>query len=329
MRARTRNFSSSARSHGPITGRGTRVPWKNDVSPPPTNGSRTTTASKKEAKARVAMATHTPPSRRTGSDSRAPIPAAIRAPIRAPPRTGRSKRSTSWKTVNPPIAAKVPWQSEIWPAKPVITVIDRRMVARITAWVIRNSHEASARVNTTTAAMPKKATAKARVSRVSAGLRVSAASDGGGGSTPDIGSDCCWLRRMAGHSVRIPKSTRKGIAGVTFSSIGWSQVRSSAHRGRKVSTMAMPMPRAQPADQGAGEADEPAHGGGGHGHHDQVEEVRRGQGVEAGGDEDAGQAGEEAGEGPAERRDAVGGGCRSARSSAGSPRPPASGGRWR
>ena len=47
--------------------------------------------------------------------------------------------------MNAPMAANVPWHSEIWPAKPVITVIDRKIVARITAWVTRNSHEASAR----------------------------------------------------------------------------------------------------------------------------------------------------------------------------------------
>ena len=65
------------------------MPWKNDVSPPPTNGSRTTTASKKAAKARVAMATHTPPSRSTGRESRAPIAAAIRAPTRAADQDGQ------------------------------------------------------------------------------------------------------------------------------------------------------------------------------------------------------------------------------------------------
>ena len=42
------------------------------------------------------------------------------------------------------MAAKVPWHSEICPAKPVITVIDRKIVARITAWVTRNSQDWSA-----------------------------------------------------------------------------------------------------------------------------------------------------------------------------------------
>ncbi len=45
--ASTRNCLSSARSHGPIVGRGTRVPWRIEVSPPPTHGSLIITESKK------------------------------------------------------------------------------------------------------------------------------------------------------------------------------------------------------------------------------------------------------------------------------------------
>ena len=30
--------------------------------------------------------------------------------------------------MNPPMAANAPWHSEIWPANPVITVIDRKIV---------------------------------------------------------------------------------------------------------------------------------------------------------------------------------------------------------
>ena len=70
--ASTRNARSSPKSHGPSTGRGTRVPWSREVPPPPTHESFTITASKKKAKARVAMATQIPPRRRTGSDSSAP-----------------------------------------------------------------------------------------------------------------------------------------------------------------------------------------------------------------------------------------------------------------
>ena len=108
-----------------MTGLGTRVPWSREVPPPPTQENLIITASKKKAKASVAMATQIPPRRRTGSDSTAPTTAAIDAPMSAASSTDIPCRSASWNTVKPPMAANVPWHSEIWPAKPVITVIDR------------------------------------------------------------------------------------------------------------------------------------------------------------------------------------------------------------
>ncbi len=244
--ASTRNFLSSARSHGPIVGRGTRVPWRIDVSPPPTNGSRIITESKKYANASVAIATHTPPRRMIGSESSAPIAAASAAPITAARITDIPARSVSWNAANPPIAANVPWHSEIWPAIPVITVIDRKIVPRITAWVTMKSHESSARVNTTSAVRTTATTPKIRVASVSVRLRSSAASAGGGGSTPESGS--AWSRavRSAGHRTSSPNSTTNGIAGVTFSWIwpmsGWS----ADHRGRNVLASAMSTPRPIP-----------------------------------------------------------------------------------
>jgi hypothetical protein len=120
------------------------------------------------------------------------------------------------------------------------------MVARITAWVTRNSHDASARVNTTRPTSTKKITAKMRVARVSHALRSSAASDGGGGSTPDSGSVSSRVRRTAGHSTSSPNSTTNGTAGVTFSwmvaSSGWSP----DQRGRKVLARAMSTPSPMP-----------------------------------------------------------------------------------
>ncbi len=70
------------KSKGPTSGRGTFVPVKPETLPP-TNGSLTTTASKKKANARVAIATHTPPSRRIGSDRSAAIRPEITAPMSA------------------------------------------------------------------------------------------------------------------------------------------------------------------------------------------------------------------------------------------------------
>ena len=95
------------------------------MSPPPIQGSLTITASKKKAKASVAMATHTPPRRSTGNDRTAATAAASTAPMSPASSTGMPARSVSWNALNAPIAAKVPWHNEIWPAIPVMTVIDR------------------------------------------------------------------------------------------------------------------------------------------------------------------------------------------------------------
>ena len=123
--ASTRKARSLAKSIGPISGRGTWVPVSRAVLPPPTQENFTITASKKKANARVAMASHTPPNRRTGSDSSAPTTAASAAPISAAARTDMLNRSAIWKTVKPPMAANVPWHSDIWPPMPVMTVTDR------------------------------------------------------------------------------------------------------------------------------------------------------------------------------------------------------------
>ena len=64
MRHSARKVLPLLKSNGPSSGRGTWVPCR--VLPPPTHENFTTTASKKKAKARVAMANQTPPRRRTG-----------------------------------------------------------------------------------------------------------------------------------------------------------------------------------------------------------------------------------------------------------------------
>ena len=52
-----------------------------------------------------------------------------------------SKRCASWAVVNAPTAANVAWHSEICPAIPVITVIDRKISEKITALVMIRSQK--------------------------------------------------------------------------------------------------------------------------------------------------------------------------------------------
>ncbi len=55
--------------------------------------------------------------------------------------TGKSKRSASCAVPNEPTAANVAWHNEIWPARPVITVIERKMSEKITALVTISSQK--------------------------------------------------------------------------------------------------------------------------------------------------------------------------------------------
>ena len=156
------------------------------------------------------------------------------------------RSSPIWYTAKPPMAAKAPWHSEICPARPVMTVIDRNTMARITAWVTRNSHtvlpslSTTARTATTMTAAIAVSTSRPRP------LGAATACDTGGGSTPDSGSDASRRRRRAGSKTSTPNSTRNGIAGVTFSWIGPSHSSVSLHRGRNVEKMAMSTPSPSP-----------------------------------------------------------------------------------
>ena len=167
-----------------------------------------------------------------------------------------SYRSTSWKTVKAPIAAKVLWHSEIWPAKPVITVIDRKIVAITTAWVTRKSQTSSACVSTTA----KTATSSER------------SDDAGDDDPPRLPGRRLERRRRwvdprqrvaglpcpGGCSARTParrRGRRTGCAGVRLSCSGCNQVRSSLQRGRNVLNSAMRTPSPRPPASAQGRLD--------------------------------------------------------------------------
>ena len=67
--------------------------------------------------------------------------------------------ATSWAVANPPTAAKVAWQSEICPAMPVITVIDRKITPKTTAFVTIRSQKSSS--ENIASATPSRTTASA------------------------------------------------------------------------------------------------------------------------------------------------------------------------
>ena len=154
-----------------------------------------------------------PPRRTAGRASSAPTTAANAAPATSVTNTGTSKRSTSWAVVNAPMAANAAWASETCPAMPVMTVMERKTTARITAWVTRRSQKALAWLSTHHSPTAAAISAKTRVAIVSSRLRSAAASPGGGGSTPASGSASSGRRRSRGEKIKSRKRAMNGNDG--------------------------------------------------------------------------------------------------------------------
>ena len=76
------------------------------------------------------------------------------------PITGSPAWVESCAVAAAPTAANVAWHSEICPAKPVITVIDRKMIERIVARTARSIHELFAWKNSQYPTTAKNTTAK-------------------------------------------------------------------------------------------------------------------------------------------------------------------------
>ena len=131
---KTRKFLWLEKSTPKSWGRGTPRPWNNE---PPTQPYFTSTSWKNSAKAKVAMASQMPPRRMTGTLRAAPTAAAIAAPASMPTITETSQRWANCMAVNAPMAAKVTWHRAICPPRPVNTTMDKKMMEKITEWVIR------------------------------------------------------------------------------------------------------------------------------------------------------------------------------------------------
>ena len=57
-----------------------------------------------------------------------------------PTSTDMPSSCASCAVASEPMPANVAWHSEISPAMPVMTVIDRKMIAKMTAYCVRNTH---------------------------------------------------------------------------------------------------------------------------------------------------------------------------------------------
>ena len=127
-----------------------------------------------------------------------------------------------------------------------MTVMDKKMMPSTTPCVTRNSQNWSARKNTTENTTTRKVTPNTRDAMVRVRLRASAASTGGGGSTPAIGSDASGAFRIAGQNTKMPNNNRNGTAGVMLSWMGRRNVSVSLHCGRNVLNSEMKIPRPRP-----------------------------------------------------------------------------------
>ena len=233
-------------------------------------------------------------------------------------------RSTSWAVVNPPTAANVAWHSEIWPAIPVITVIERKITAKTIA--LRHDQQPEVvRTRTAPARCPNATTHDAeRVgARSSArGPRWPRRARRAAGRRPTSGSpdSRCWRSPGQKSSSRNSAHERQRRP----QPVGEDAVRSAGTSGDRI---ALQDPEQEAAEQRHRDARELAEGRRRDRGHQQDREVRRRQLREQRSDQHAGEPGEEAREHP---RRTCSPGRRSrprARSSAGSRPPPACAGR--
>ncbi len=144
------------------------------------------------------------------------------------------------------MAANEPWHSEMCPAMPVMTVMERYTTPSAAAWPVRYTNAASPRVNSTTSTAIAREVPTVRRTMSPAEMGAGTRVEVGGGSTPARGSAAWRARRRPGMNTSTPKSTTKGRAGVMLFCIGRSHEWLLAQRGRNVLNRAMPTPRPSP-----------------------------------------------------------------------------------
>ncbi len=87
-----------------------------------------------------------------------------------PRRIGTPWSMARFVAVNPPMPAKVACASEIWPAKPVMIVMDRNVTARVSPSVMRNTQSPLTTVSIATTNPTRNTGKTMRVSRSISGV---------------------------------------------------------------------------------------------------------------------------------------------------------------
>ena len=172
--------------------------------------------SNRSAAASVMRANPRPRRRKESSASTTATAAANAAPMIPPTIMFKPRWMASWAAVNAPTPAKVAWQSESWPAMPVIRVMESSTVDRASPRIEdpfpgrRNPREhgdAEARRGAPTSPI--------RMRRSICGVLDLAAVGGGGGSMVARGSLLRSSVRIPGRMRRAATRKKNGSAGIT------------------------------------------------------------------------------------------------------------------
>jgi hypothetical protein len=171
--------------------------------------------SKSSAAARVMRANPRPRKRRESSANTTATAAARAAPTNPPTIMFNPRWMANWAAVNAPTPASVAWQSESWPAMPVIKVMESSTVERASPALKTPSQVVGIHVSIETQNAARSTHHALRMIRSILGVLDMAAVGGGGGSMVARGSRLRSSVRIPGRTSRAATRKKNGSAGST------------------------------------------------------------------------------------------------------------------
>ena len=171
--------------------------------------------SKSNAAAKVMSASPNPRNRRDRSASATATMAAMAQPMRPPTKKLSPRWTANTAAVKAPMPAKVAWQSDNWPAMPVIRVTERRMIERVRPLLNTVSQVTGIQVSMETQKAANRTHHAVLMMRSMLGARVVAAIGSGGGSMVARGSRLASRLRIPGRMSRAAAMAKNGREGTT------------------------------------------------------------------------------------------------------------------
>ena len=183
--------------------------------PPVTQMSLKAVLSKSNAAASVISARPSPRRRRDSSASTTATRAARAQPIRPPTKKFSPRWTEKTAAVKAPMPANVAWHSDNWPAMPVISVMESRMIERVRPLLKTPSQVIGIHVSMETQKAARSTHQSVRMMRSMLGARVVAAMGTGGGSMVARGSRLESRLRSPGRMSRAAAMAKNGMDGTT------------------------------------------------------------------------------------------------------------------